>query len=162
MNNILKILISILVCGLVLCGCSNFSDGENSSQASDVTSVMTESEIIEYSQKTKLITDKNEYSRDETVTFQIIPPKETDYVAYGRDCKVQYWDESSSSWKYSDKQYEYFEDMFQSKGDSWFDFVFSERCDETAPKYRIALNVILNRPIGISVEIYSNEFTIAQ
>lgn len=138
------------------CGCAEGSDA--SSQIPTVSKDDNSEASIEYAKQTRLLTDKNSYSGDDEIRFEIVPPSENDVVSYGYGCRIQFWDDASNEWKNSEKQFGYVESLLVSEGTASMSVVFSERCSEIADKYRLALEISVNS--SEYAEVYSNEFSV--
>ncbi len=166
----MKLCKRILICCLIFlslvflisCGndvIDNSVDIESVEASGEASSHENSLDNLEYLKQVKVQTDKNSYSYNDTVVFEIIAPNQSDYLTYGYGYWVEYWDGETGSWNRCEKRYVVTEEAIISKGIGKLSFVFSERGDEGYEKYRMRIDVSIEGYNG-SETASSNEFTV--
>lgn len=107
--------------------------------------------------QTVLTTDKTSYEYDEEIIFSVESLYEDDYLCYGYNYIVQYYNSDIGEWKNCVKAYSYNDIGILGLGTATESIKISDRLNNIADKYRIILDMSVN---DFRVNLISNEFTI--
>ena len=156
----------MLILFLLLCGCNvdtnDMSDEISlTSQESD-TVVSDETDVTETDNTTHnviMLTDKTEYTFDETLLCEMRLESENEYLAFknGPDYAfVQYWNSDTNEWSRCEKEFAAKDIGLEGLRNNYtVSFTLSERADKGKEKYRVGMEFSWGT-------FYSNEFTIKE